>query len=69
MVGVTDDSLDAARLAAAFQSVQTDFSGSESSFGYSGGRDLSTLAEEARDVKAAACPADISGDRPARGSR
>jgi hypothetical protein len=36
-------------IAAAFQSVQMDFSGSGSSFPYSGGRDLSSLAEDARD--------------------
>ena len=40
-------------IAAAFQSVQMDFSGSGSSFGYSGGRDLSGLAEEARDQSVA----------------
>jgi hypothetical protein len=68
MVEVNDDSLDAARIAAAFQGVQMDFSGSGSSFGYSGGRDLTSLAEQARDVMAAAYPADTSGDPPARGS-
>lgn len=40
-------------IAAAFQSVQMDFSGSGKSFGYSGGRDLSSLAEEARDQSVA----------------
>ena len=40
-------------IAAAFQRVQMDFSGSGSSFGYSGGRDLSRLAEEARDQSVA----------------
>jgi Arc/MetJ family transcription regulator len=36
-------------IAAAFHSVPMDFSGSGRSFGYSGGRDLSRLAEDARD--------------------
>jgi Arc/MetJ family transcription regulator len=36
-------------IAAAFQSVQMDFSGSAEAFGYSGGRDLSRLADDARD--------------------
>ena len=36
-------------IAAAFQSVPMDFSESGRSFGYSGGRDLSSLAEDARD--------------------
>jgi Arc/MetJ family transcription regulator len=40
-------------IAAAFQSVQMDFTGSGNSFGYSGGRDLSSLAEEARDQSVA----------------
>jgi hypothetical protein len=70
MVEVNDDPLDAARIAAAFQSVQMDFSGSGSSFGYSGGRDLSSLTEDARDgIDTAAYPADTSGDRPARTRR
>jgi len=36
-------------IAAAFQSAQMDFSGSADAFGYSGGRDLSRLADDARD--------------------
>ena len=40
-------------IAAAFQSVQMDFAGSDRSFGYSGGRDLSSLAEQARDQSVA----------------
>jgi Arc/MetJ family transcription regulator len=38
----------AARVLAAFDSVDMDFAGSKEAFGYSGGRDLSRLAEEAR---------------------
>jgi len=34
---------------AALDSVEMDFSGSASAFGYGGGRDLSDLASEARD--------------------
>ncbi len=37
------------RIAAAFDSAQTDFGASEEAFGYGGGRDLSRLAENARD--------------------
>jgi hypothetical protein len=37
------------QIAAAFQSAQMDFSRSASAFGYSGGRDLSGLADDARD--------------------
>jgi hypothetical protein len=33
---------------AAFDSVAMDFSGSEAAWGYSGGRDLDQLAEDAR---------------------
>jgi Arc/MetJ family transcription regulator len=40
-------------IAAAFQSVHMDFAGSDRSFGYSGGRDLSSLAEQARDQSVA----------------
>jgi Arc/MetJ family transcription regulator len=40
-------------IAAAFQSAQMDFSSSGESFGYSGGRDLSSLAEDARDQSVA----------------
>jgi|SRR5713226_2495561 len=36
-------------IAAAFQSAQMDFSGSADAFGHSGGRDLSRLADDARD--------------------
>jgi Arc/MetJ family transcription regulator len=36
-------------IAAAFQRAQMDFSGSADAFGYSGGRDLSSLADDARD--------------------
>jgi Arc/MetJ family transcription regulator len=37
------------RIAAAFDSAQMDFGSSEEAFGYGGGRDLSRLAEHARD--------------------
>ncbi|WP_017541509.1 MULTISPECIES: type II toxin-antitoxin system VapB family antitoxin [Nocardiopsis] len=36
----------------AFDEVDMDFEGSSASFGYGGGRDLSRLAEEARERKA-----------------
>ena len=36
-------------IAAAFQSVRMDFSGCAGAFRYSGGRDLSGLADDARD--------------------
>jgi Arc/MetJ family transcription regulator len=36
-------------IAAAFDAVAMDFSGSADAFGYSGGRDLSRLADDARD--------------------
>jgi Arc/MetJ family transcription regulator len=36
-------------IAAAFQSTPMDFSGSADAFGYAGGRDLSRLADDARD--------------------
>jgi hypothetical protein len=67
MVEMNDDSVDAGRIAA-FQRVPMDFSGSGSSFGYSGGRGLSSLAEEARDAVAAVYPADTAGGRTTRGS-
>lgn len=41
--------IQAQKIAAAFQSAQVDFSGSAGAFGYSGGRDLSSLADDARD--------------------
>jgi len=37
------------RIAAAFDDVEMDFGGSEGAFGYGGGRDLSRLAEDARN--------------------
>jgi hypothetical protein len=40
-------------IAAAFQRAQMDFSGSADAFGYSGGRDLSRLADDARDQNVA----------------
>jgi hypothetical protein len=40
----------AARIVEAFDSVQMDFAGSADAFGYGGGRDLSTLAPDARDA-------------------
>ena len=43
----------AARILAAFDSVTMDFTGSESAFGYGGGRDLSRLAEQARTGRVA----------------
>ncbi|MER7009101.1 type II toxin-antitoxin system VapB family antitoxin [Dactylosporangium sp. NPDC000555] len=43
----------AAEIVAAFDSVQIDFSGSEHGWHYGGGRDLSQLAENAREVDAA----------------
>jgi Arc/MetJ family transcription regulator len=41
--------IQAQRIAAAFDSAQMDFGASEEAFGYGGGRDLSRLAENARD--------------------
>jgi Arc/MetJ family transcription regulator len=43
----------AERIVRAFDSVPVDFAGSEASFGYGGGRDLSQLAEDARAPGAA----------------
>jgi hypothetical protein len=43
----------AAEIVAAFDSVQMDFSGSERAWGYEGGRDLSRIAEDAREADAA----------------
>lgn len=40
----------AARIVDAFDSVPMDFSGSAEAFGHGGGRDLSRLAEDARDA-------------------
>lgn len=40
-------------IVSAFDSVHVDFDGSEHSWGYGGGRDLSRLAEDARNAKAA----------------
>jgi hypothetical protein len=47
---------EAAEIMAAFDSVAMDFTGSEDGFGYSGGRDLSRLAEDARREDAPAGP-------------
>ncbi len=43
----------AAEIVAAFDSVEMDFDGSDSAWGYSGGRDLSRLTDAARDAEAA----------------
>lgn len=43
----------ARNIVAAFDSVPMDFDDSEQAWGYSGGRDLSRLAEDARDARAA----------------
>jgi Arc/MetJ family transcription regulator len=43
----------AAKILAAFDSVTMDFTGSEESFGYGGGRDLSRLADQARKGRVA----------------
>jgi hypothetical protein len=43
----------AAEIVAAFDSVQMDFDDSDRAWGYGGGRDLSRLAEDARDTEAA----------------
>jgi Arc/MetJ family transcription regulator len=43
----------AARIVEAFDSVPMDFEGSAAAFGYGGGRDLSTLAGQARGDDAA----------------
>ncbi|NJC71638.1 type II toxin-antitoxin system VapB family antitoxin [Planosporangium thailandense] len=43
----------AAEIVAAFDSVQMDFDDSDQAWGYGGGRDLSRLAENARDTAAA----------------
>jgi Arc/MetJ family transcription regulator len=43
----------AAQIVAALDSVNMDFTGSGDSFGYGGGRDLSELAEAARDGRVA----------------
>ncbi|GAA2626758.1 hypothetical protein GCM10010399_67840 [Dactylosporangium fulvum] len=43
----------AAEIVAAFDSVQMDFSDSHQAWGYGGGRDLSRLAEDAREADAA----------------
>jgi hypothetical protein len=43
----------AAQIVEAFDSVPMDFTGSPEAFGYGGGRDLSRLAEDARDTPAA----------------
>lgn len=42
----------AAEIMAALDSVEMDYSGSEASFGYGGGRDLSRLVEDAREAQA-----------------
>lgn len=44
----------AREIVAAFDQVEMDFSGSAEAWRYGGGRDLGTLAEEARDGEAAA---------------
>ncbi|MFI5844363.1 type II toxin-antitoxin system VapB family antitoxin [Catenuloplanes sp. NPDC051500] len=43
----------AAEAIAVFRNAEMDFSGSEESWGYGGGRDLSRLAEDARGERAA----------------
>ena len=43
----------AAEIVAAFDSVEMDFDDSDRAWGYGGGRDLSRLAEAARDAEAA----------------
>jgi hypothetical protein len=43
----------AAEIVAAFDAVQMDFDDSDRAWGYGGGRDLSRLAEDARDTRAA----------------
>ena len=43
----------AVEIVSAFDSVPMDFSGSEAAWGYSGGRDLGRLAEDARTIDAA----------------
>jgi hypothetical protein len=43
----------AVEIVAAFDSVPMDFAGSAETWGYGGGRDLSTLTEAARDERAA----------------
>jgi Arc/MetJ family transcription regulator len=37
------------QIASAYESAQMDFRGSDEAFGYGGGRDLSRLADDARD--------------------
>ncbi len=44
---------EAAQILEALDSVAMDYTGSAESFGYSGGRDLSELAEAARDGRVA----------------
>lgn len=42
----------AAEIVSAFDAVEMDFSGSERAWRFGGGRDLSTLAEDARQTEA-----------------
>lgn len=44
---------EAARIAAVFDQVEMEFSDSERAWGYGGGRDLSRLAEDEREARAA----------------
>jgi hypothetical protein len=52
-VDVNDGWAAAAEIVAAFDGVRTDFAGSDRTWGYGGGRDLSRLAEDAREAGAA----------------